>query len=60
VLIAIVVPIIINNSIESEIPASVAVSKENEDQWDSLPGKYNIEVIKQVYLYNITNPEEVS
>lgn len=58
--VAIVVPIIINNTIENEIPAQVAVSKENEDQWDSLPGKYDIEVIKRVYLYNCTNPEEVN
>lgn len=52
ILVAIVVPILINNTIESQIPGEVAVSKQNEDQWDSLPGKYNIEVIKRVYLYN--------
>ena len=56
---AIFVPIIINNTIEDEIPAQVAVSKENEEEWDALPGKYDVEVIKRIYLYNWTNPEEV-
>jgi hypothetical protein len=52
VLTAIVFPIVIHNALADEIPSSVALSKENEDDWNALPGKHNIEIIKEVYLYN--------
>lgn len=60
ILIAIIIPIVLKNVLRSQIPSNVAVSKENQEQWDALPGKFNIEVIKRVYLYNCTNPEDVS
>lgn len=59
VLTAIIFPIVIHKALSDEIPSSVALSKENEDDWNALPGKHNLEVIKEVYLYNWTNPEEV-
>ena len=59
ILIAIIIPIIFKSVLRDQIPTSVAVSKQNQDQWDALPGKFNIEVIKRVYLYNWTNPEDV-
>jgi len=57
---AIVFPIIITNTLHEEIPPTVAISKENEDSWNELPGKHNIEIVKQIYTYNCTNPEDVS
>lgn len=59
-IVAIVFPLVITRVLEEQIPPSVAVSKQNEEQWNALPGKFDIEVIKRIYLYNCTNPEEVS
>lgn len=59
ILIAIVVPIIIHGILEDKIPAQVAISKNNEDVWSALPGKYDVEIIKKYIVFNCTNPEEV-
>jgi hypothetical protein len=59
VITAITVPIVIHGFLRTEIPAGVAVSKENEETWSALPGKYDVEIVKQYTLYNCTNPEEV-
>jgi len=56
---AIVVPIVFNNVMRTEVVPSVAVTKENQDQWDFIPGPENIEVIKETYIYNWTNADEV-
>lgn len=59
VITAIVVPIVIHGFLRTEIPPGVAVSKDNEETWSALPGKYDVEIVKQYTLYNCTNPEEV-
>lgn len=56
---AITLPILLNNVVRSEVVPSVAITKENQDQWDFIPGPENIEVIKDTYIYNWTNPDEV-
>lgn len=56
---AIIIPIIIHHKLETDIPPSVAVSKDNEEVWSALPGKYDVELVYKYNTYNCTNPEEV-
>jgi ABC-type microcin C transport system permease subunit YejE len=59
VITAVVIPIVIHGVLRTSIPPQVAVSKENEETWSALPGKYDVEIVKQYITYNCTNPEEV-
>lgn len=56
---AIVLPIVINNAVKDEVVLATAISSENQEQWDSIPGPYEIDVIKYTYVYNWTNPDDV-
>ena len=55
VVVGITLPIIINKGIREEVPLSAAVNKENQENWDDIPGPFGIDVVKWTYLYDWTN-----
>jgi hypothetical protein len=57
--VAIVFPILINKAIKEDVIPSVAITKENEENWDDIPGPYGFKVLMETYVYNWTNPDEV-
>ena len=57
--IGIALPIIISNAVRGGVTPLVAITRDNEEQWDDVPGPFNIEVTKNIYVYNWTNPDEV-
>ncbi len=57
--IGISIPALINSELKDEVVKGVAVNKENQEQWDNVPGPYNVSVVDSYILYNWTNPDEV-
>ena len=55
----ITLPILINNEIREQVPLEAAVNKVNQENWDDVPGPFNVEVVKWTYLYDWTNQEDV-
>lgn len=57
--VAIFTGIIIQNIVNRKINDQLVITPSNIDVWGEVPGKYNIQVIRNISLFNILNPEDI-
>lgn len=53
-------PFILKPIVMSAASDSTALTKDTQDLWRGIPGKYNISITRATHLYNCTNRDEVS
>lgn len=50
---------IIEDKISEQVSSQVVMTKDNPDQWGNLPGKYDVDLQRQITFFNFENAEEV-
>lgn len=50
---------IIGKLIQSGLKSKIALQASNVDQWGEIPGKYNLELTRNITFFNWKNPEDV-
>ena len=50
---------IVNNNMIAEAESYAVLKQENAKYWEKIPGAFNFSVIKNFYLYDCINPDDV-
>ena len=58
IVMAIILPGIIHNTVYNDAAAQVLMKKSNYNQWGEIPGQLNATLIRNYYFFNFTNPFE--